>query len=199
MTLFEISATSFSPQRFWINTGSQRGAQCGHLTVDAGANLFSHSLDPKRTFISTIIGSQNDSPRGLDERIFGGGNHSFKADAHTARRLAQALGLMKSRLNFKSVSKRARWVLYPTLVLIMLNFFTFIVISVHLGGDALNGYVHAGKYCVCAHGGCTQVSPATWHYSYWHAMTAIGGILLSFAEVALFINTGDITIDWNAP
>ena len=81
----------------------------------------------------------------------------------------------------------------------MINFFAFIMVSVYLGGDALNGYIQAGKYFICAHGGCTQVSSETWHYSYWHAMTAMGGILLCFAEVALFVNTGDITIDWNAP
>lgn len=106
---------------------------------------------------------------------------------------------MKSRLTFKSLSNRARWVLYPTLVLGLLNFFTFIAISEHLGGDALNGYIQAGKYYVCAHGSCVQVSPETWQYSYWHAVTAMGGILFSFAEIALFVNTGDITIDWNAP
>ncbi|MFJ3011293.1 hypothetical protein [Pseudomonas fluorescens] len=106
---------------------------------------------------------------------------------------------MKSRLTFKSLSNRARWVLYPTLVLGMLNFFTFIAISKYIGGDALNGYIQAGKYFVCAHGSCVQVSPETWQYSYWHAVAALSGCLLWFAEVALFVNTGDITIDWNAP
>jgi hypothetical protein len=41
--------TSFLPPHFWTNTGSQKGAQCGNLTVGAGENSFPHSLDHKRT------------------------------------------------------------------------------------------------------------------------------------------------------
>ena len=48
MTPFEISPTPFPPRRFWTNTGSQRSAQCGNLTVGAGANPFSHSLGRER-------------------------------------------------------------------------------------------------------------------------------------------------------
>ncbi len=105
---------------------------------------------------------------------------------------------VKSRLIFKGYSKRAKWVFYPTFVLAWVNLFSFIVISLYIGGDAINGYVSAGKYFVCAHGGCTQVSPEIWCYSYWHATTAMLGILLVFSEAALFINTGDIIIDWDA-
>ena len=106
---------------------------------------------------------------------------------------------MKSHLTFKSLSNRARWVLYPTLVLALLNFFTFVAVSQIFGGDALNGYIQMGKYFVRAHGSCVHVSPEIWQYSYWHAVTAMGGIQFSIAELALFVNTGDITIDWNAP
>jgi hypothetical protein len=76
--------------------------------------------------------------------------------------------------------------------LVVVNFSTFIVASLYLGGDALNGYTHEGHYFVCAHGSCTEVSRAIWHYSYWHALTALGGIFLVFAEAAVFVNTGDI-------
>lgn len=106
---------------------------------------------------------------------------------------------MKSHLTFRGLSKRAKWVLYPTVFLASLNAFSFSVFSQRIGGDALNGYVTAGKYFVCAHGGCSQVSSEIWHYSYWHAWIAIGSVLLVFAEIALFINTGDISIDWDAP
>jgi hypothetical protein len=99
---------------------------------------------------------------------------------------------MKSRITFKSYSKRARWVVYPTIALATLNFIAFSIGSFHLGGDALNGYVHAGHYFVCEHGHCTEVSSNAWHYSYWHAWGAMAGILLVFAEVALFVNLGDI-------
>ncbi len=102
---------------------------------------------------------------------------------------------MKTSLKFRSYSKRAQWIIYPTAVLVGLNFFAFIGISLHSGGDALNGYVHAGHYFLCAHGHCTEVSSSTWHYSWWHAVSALGGILLVFAETALFLNTGDIQFE----
>lgn len=101
---------------------------------------------------------------------------------------------MKTRLKFRSFSKRAKWVIYLTAALAMINFLTFVAGSLYLGGDALNGYVRAGHYFVCAHGGCAEVSSTIWHYSRWHAMASFGGILLVFAEMALFLNTGDI--DW---
>jgi hypothetical protein len=80
-------------------------------------------------------------------------------------------------------------------VLVFINFFAFVGGSLYLGGDALNGYMKAGHYFVCAHGHCAQVSSSIWHYSYWHAVTALGGILLVFAEIAFFLNTGGIEFE----
>jgi hypothetical protein len=102
---------------------------------------------------------------------------------------------MKTRIKFRSYSKRAKWVVYPTVWLAMANFFAFFVGSLYLGGDALNGFVRAGHYFLCEHGHCVEVSEALWRYSYWHAITAFGGILLVFAEIALFLNTGDIDFE----
>lgn len=102
---------------------------------------------------------------------------------------------MKTSLKFRSYSKRAKWIIYPTAVLVMINFFTFIAASAYLGGDALNGYMKAGHYFLCAHGHCTEVSSSIWHYSWWQAVSALGGILLVFAETALFLNTGDIQFE----
>jgi hypothetical protein len=102
---------------------------------------------------------------------------------------------VKTSLKFRSFSKRAKWVVYPTFATAMANFFAFILDSLHLGGDALNGYAKAGHFFVCAHGACTEVSSTIWHYSYWYAVSAIGGILLVLAETALFLNTGDIDFD----
>ena len=99
---------------------------------------------------------------------------------------------MKSRLKFTAYSKRAKYVIYPSAIVAAVDFLAFIAGSIHFGGDALNGYVKAGQYFVCAHGSCTEVSRAIWHYSYWHAWAAIAGILLVMAETALFLNTGDI-------
>jgi hypothetical protein len=99
---------------------------------------------------------------------------------------------MKTRLKIRRLSNRAKFVVYPTVILAALNFAVFVGGSFYLGGDALNGYVRGGHYFVCAHGSCGEVSSAIWHYSYWHAVTALGGILLVFVEMAIFINTGDI-------
>ncbi len=104
---------------------------------------------------------------------------------------------MKTSLKFRSYSKRAGWVLYPTIGLAAINFFSFVFASAYLGGDALNGHIQAGHYflCVHVHGHCTEVSSSIWHYSYWHAVSAIGGFLLVFALTALFLNTGDIEFE----
>jgi hypothetical protein len=85
--------------------------------------------------------------------------------------------------------------MYPTSVLVLINFFAFIAASLHFGGDALNGYIKAGHYFLCAHGHCTEVPSAIWRYSWWHTVAALGGILLLFAETALFLNTGDIQFE----
>ena len=103
--------------------------------------------------------------------------------------------MFKTSLRFYGYSKRAKWVLYPTVVITSVNFFAFIVGSLYLGGDALNGFIKASHYFVCAHGSCDEVSRSVWQYSYWHAVTASGGILLVFAELAVFLNTGDIEFD----
>ena len=102
---------------------------------------------------------------------------------------------MKTTIKFRSYSKRAKWIIYPTAALVMINFFTFITVSVYLGGDALNGYMQAGHYFLCVHGHCTEVSSSIWHYSWWHAVSALGGIILVIAEIALFLNTGEIEFE----
>ncbi|HEX7342107.1 MAG TPA: hypothetical protein VF269_07500 [Rhodanobacteraceae bacterium] len=104
---------------------------------------------------------------------------------------------MKMRLAYKSMSRRAKWVMYPSMILALGNFAAFVAGSVCLGGDAINGFIKAGHYFVCAHGSCHQVSAQIWHFSYWHAISALLGILLIFAEAALFTTTGDIRIDWS--
>jgi len=73
---------------------------------------------------------------------------------------------------------RAKWALYFVVALVALNFVAFIVGSCYLGGDALNGYARAGHYFVCAHGGCREVSRSIWLYSYWHALSAMVGLVL---------------------
>ena len=102
---------------------------------------------------------------------------------------------MKTSLKFRAYSKCAKWVVYPTSVLALINCLAFIGGSVYFGGDALAGYVKAGHYFLCAHGHCTEVSSSIWHYSYWHAVIAFSGIVLVLAEGAFFLNTGDIEFE----
>jgi len=85
-----------------------------------------------------------------------------------------------------------------TVLLAAPNFFLFVLASLYLGGDAFNGYVQEGHYFLCAHGGCTEVSHSVWRYSYWHTVTALGGILLIFVEAAIFVTIGDIVLDFHA-
>jgi len=99
---------------------------------------------------------------------------------------------VKSRITFKSYSKRAKWVVYPTFIMAMLLFLTFMIDSSYLGGDALNGYVGAGHYFVCEHGHCVEVPKVAWHYSYWLGYASYVSFIVVFAELALFINLGDI-------
>ena len=101
-------------------------------------------------------------------------------------------------LKFKEMSKRAKLVLNITAVLAWVNFIAFWLVAVYLGGDALNGHVQEQHYFICAHGSCHEVTQTLWNYSYWHAISGMGGILLVFLELVIFTNPGDITFDFNS-
>jgi hypothetical protein len=51
----------------------------------------------------------------------------------------------------------------------VLNFILFWHAAVYLGGDAINGKIENGKHFVASHGRLTEVSPAVWEYSRFHA------------------------------
>jgi hypothetical protein len=55
------------------------------------------------------------------------------------------------------------------------NFIAFLAMIFYLGGDALNGYVRDGHYFLGLHsnGPFTEVSPAVFSYSRWHALSVI--------------------------
>ena len=101
------------------------------------------------------------------------------------------------RGRFTKFSRRAKWILYGTLLIAGPNFLAFWVTDVYLGGDALNGYVKDNHYFICAHGSCREVSRATWTYSYWHVVTAFGGILLVLIEAAVLTTTKDIIVEYD--
>lgn len=97
-----------------------------------------------------------------------------------------------SMIRIVNQSTRAKRVIYPTAVIALVNFTAFLVVSAHLGGDALNGYIRDGHFFLCAHGICTQVNSRLWHYSYYHAVATICLMLLVVIEMAYFCRSGDI-------
>lgn len=101
------------------------------------------------------------------------------------------------RANINKISKRAKWIIISTTALAFPNFIIFWLVAVSLGGDALNGYVNNNHYFVCAHGACHEVSKSIWTYSYWHASSALFGIFLIFAELALFVTSKDIELEFD--
>ena len=66
----------------------------------------------------------------------------------------------------------SRWPLYKrVLILGVINFLSFVITSLCLGGDAANGYAKDGHYFVCSHGWYTEVSRPIWIYSFCHAIS----------------------------
>lgn len=96
----------------------------------------------------------------------------------------------KTRLH---LSRRAKWILYPALALGILNFTSFFLVAIYLGGDAINGSVTAsGHYYLESHGHRVEVTQAIWTYSYWHAISVWFTHGLIFVLFAVFLATGDI-------
>lgn len=98
---------------------------------------------------------------------------------------------------FRYISRRANRILCATGWIAGLNFAAFWLAAIYLGGDALNGYTANGHYYICAHGACREVTEALWRYSDWHALSAFVGITSIFVELAIFINTKDIVLDFH--
>jgi hypothetical protein len=94
-------------------------------------------------------------------------------------------------------SKRATRLIHPTVALAIVNFAVLLAGSAYFGGTALNGYRQAGRYFVCLHSnvGCTAVSSAAWHYSYWQAVLTIVLFILVIAATIVFLRTGDIELE----
>ena len=100
------------------------------------------------------------------------------------------------RAKITSQSNRAKWIMTCTAFIALPNFLAFIIGNIYLGGDALNGFIRDQHYFLCSHGACIEVTKSIWKYSYWHAITALGGIILIFLEAAVLVNTGDIDLDF---
>ena len=70
----------------------------------------------------------------------------------------------------------------------IVNFMAFFVLSMSLGGDALNGRIdEGGDHLVSNHGRLTKVEPWVWHFNRAHAISVfithplgmLGGLLLT--------------------
>lgn len=59
------------------------------------------------------------------------------------------------------------------LVICILNFIAFIIVSMVIGGSAPNGYEKDGKYFLSEHGKETEVTKQVWDYSLWHTRSLI--------------------------
>lgn len=53
-------------------------------------------------------------------------------------------------------------------VIAVLNFVSFLVATLVLGGDALNGHVAAGRYFLSSHGKLTETTEQLFRYSQIH-------------------------------
>jgi len=95
------------------------------------------------------------------------------------------------------ISRRAKFIFYPACVLALVNFTVFVILAVHFGGDAINGYIKNGHYFLASHGHDTEVSSSVWTYSYYHSISVWITHLLVFGLAALFVNTADMVIEKN--
>ena len=73
------------------------------------------------------------------------------------------------RLRFNNGPRWARLQRNWLLGFAAVNFLSFVVASLALGGDALNGKVEDGRHYLGNHGRYTEVSPSVWRYSRIHA------------------------------
>ena len=70
-------------------------------------------------------------------------------------------------------------------IVAILNFLAFFVISISVGGDALNGRVVNGHYYLYGHGKLNEVSPALFAYSRWHGISLV--VTLPPAMLLVFV------------
>ena len=66
------------------------------------------------------------------------------------------------------MSDHARKICYALFIAAIINFASFYIIAVLIGGDAVNGKVENGKYYIANHGKYTEVSKSVFIYSRLH-------------------------------
>ena len=71
-------------------------------------------------------------------------------------------------------------------VFVLVNFFTFCIGAMLLGGDAVNGKIENGHYFLRSHTHFQEVSSTIFFYSKIHCMSALAGMLILTFAVVLF-------------
>ncbi len=59
------------------------------------------------------------------------------------------------------------------MIVAMINFIAFMIISVKIGGDAISGKAEQGHYYLSEHGRETEVSYPVYLYSYIHTISVL--------------------------
>jgi hypothetical protein len=87
---------------------------------------------------------------------------------------------------------RGRRILLSAIIMAAGNFLGFGVFCAVIGGDALNGSVHGGRYYVSDHGAKTEVSREAWTLNYIHGISAFVTHGLVLVALVLLRVTGDV-------
>jgi hypothetical protein len=69
--------------------------------------------------------------------------------------------------------------------LVLLNFVSFFVGAIYLGGDALNGKIENGHFYLANHGKLTEVSEGVYRYSQIHALSVF--LLIGVVMIVHFV------------
>jgi hypothetical protein len=76
--------------------------------------------------------------------------------------------------------KVPRWIASLCILWCMVDFAAFVLVSIFIGGDAINGHILDGYYFVCMHDRCHEVAKAVFEYSRWHAISLFVSFPLAF-------------------
>ncbi|MCL4217532.1 MAG: hypothetical protein KJ052_11085 [Candidatus Hydrogenedentes bacterium] len=70
-------------------------------------------------------------------------------------------------------------------IIAILNFTAFFIVSLQLGGDAINGKIEDGHYFLASKGNYTEVSPAIFNYSRAHVYSVFATTALLFISAGM--------------
>ncbi len=94
----------------------------------------------------------------------------------------------------RTMSERAKRVMYPALVVVFVTFFSFLVHMLILGTSAFpgGGKLVEGRYLVKDHGKTFEMTCAQYWFSYIHGVVLVAVFVLTALLVVRFYYTGDL-------